>query len=109
METGVPLPDAASGTTVDVILENPGRGAGEPVSVPGREGAGLVPVLSLYEAWGAGTVIKPFSMALFVALLASFFLLFTFSVFPFERGCASRNSVACGTALRDFCQKCEGG
>lgn len=99
METGVPLPDTGSDTTVDEILENPGRGAGEPVSVPGREGAGLVPVLLLYEAWGAGTVMKPLSMVVFVGLLASFFLLFVFSVLPLARGWASRNSVACGTAL----------
>jgi len=85
---------------VDVILENPGRGAGEPVSVPGREGAGLLPGLSLYEAWGAGTVMKPLSRVLFVGLLASFFLLFAFSVLPLERGCASRNPAACGTALK---------
>ena len=100
METGVPLPDATSETTADVILEKPGRGAGEPVSVPGRDGAGLTLALPLYAAWGAGTVIKPLSMVLFVDLLASFFLLLTFSVLPFERGCASRNSAACGTALR---------
>ena len=99
-ETGVPLPDTASDTTVDVILENPGRGAGEPVSVPGREGAGLVPVLPLYEACGAGTVIKLLSRALVVGLLGSFFLLFVFSVLPLERGAASRNSAACGTALQ---------
>lgn len=96
--TGVPLPEAVSDITL--ILENPGRGAGEPVSVPGREGAGLVPVLSLNEACGAGTVMKPLSIVLFVGLLASFFLFFTFSVLPLERGCASRNSAACGTALR---------
>ena len=85
---------------MDVILENPGRGAGEPVSVPGREGTGLVPVLLLlYEAWGAGTVMKPLSTVLFVGLLASFFLFFVFSVLPLERGWASRNSAACGTAL----------
>jgi hypothetical protein len=101
VETGVPLPDTGSDTAVDVILENPGRGAGEPASVPGREGTGLVPVLLLYEydAWGAGTVMKPLSMVLSVGLLASFFLLFVFSVLPLERGWASRNSAACGTAL----------
>jgi hypothetical protein len=99
METGVPLPDTASDTTVEVILENPGRGAGEPVSDPGREGGGLVPALPLNEACGAGTVMKPLSRVLAVGLLGSFFLLLVFSVLPLERGCASRSSAACGTAL----------
>lgn len=105
--TGVPLPESGSDTTVDLILENPGRGAGEPVSVPGREGTGLVPVLSLNEACGAGTVMKPLSIVLFVGLLASLFLFFVFSVLPLERGCASRNSAACGTALRETCENME--
>lgn len=109
-DTGVaPFEDSASTTAVDEILENPGRGAGdsEAAATPERAEGDATPLEAAYAARfaldrGAGTVMKPEPSSVGAdvgACLSAFFFLFFFSVLPLERGCGSRNSAACGTAL----------
>lgn len=82
--TGVPpFRGDDTSTAVEEILENPGRGAGEPlleVAAP-EAGAGL----ALYVA-GAGKVMKPVASSCDAAVFSAFFFLFFFSVFPLANG-----------------------
>ena len=76
-------------------------GAGEPVSVPGsRKGRrwAITCTVIVQSTGPASTVMKPLLRVLFIGLLESFFLPLTLSVLPLEKGCASENSAACGTA-----------
>ena len=76
-------------------------GAGEPVSVLGsRKGRrwAITCTVIVQSTGPASMVMKPLLRVLFVGLLESFFLPLTISVLPLEKGCASENSAACGTA-----------
>lgn len=93
-DTGVPAPDAGSDTRakLDFIMLGAGEyilacpGSGLPLVDSGRtEGPDVKLVMSMVGV-------------LFFA--DSFFFFFVFSVLPFDKVGRSRNSAACGTALR---------
>lgn len=100
---GVPNPDPGAGDDSLMILENPGLGAGEPPL--GTTGAGDADAdvdKGVRPTWAVGKAVKPvMSTICGVAVLSSFFFLPFFSALaPFVRGCESRNSLICGTALQ---------
>lgn len=87
-------------STAEDMREKPGFiGKGVPVPLvcatdEKPEGTGLA--LTEPLTWGAGKVMNPVESRTCgaAALAASFFLLFVFSVFPFDSGWGSRNSDA---------------